>query len=287
MIRTFLAALALATLPAAGSSESFPEADAIVSVGGPITEIIYALGEQDRLVARDTTSVFPIDALMLPDVGYMRRLSAEGVLSVAPDLIIARSTSGPVEALDQLREAAVPVVFVEDGFSAEAVVASVETVGRAIGAEDAAGELASKLSVELAQLAEVTGAMGESPRVLFVLSTDNGRLNASGRGTGANGIIELAGGTNVMADEFEGYRLLNDEAVILAAPDIVLMMDGRGNHSGRAEEVLSLPSLALTPAGVNGAFVTVPGAALGFGPRTPELALDLHEKLAAVQENAK
>ncbi|MEM1374770.1 MAG: ABC transporter substrate-binding protein [Pseudomonadota bacterium] len=283
MIRTFLAALTLATLPAAGSSDTFPEADAIVSVGGPITEIIYALGEEDRLVARDTTSVFPIDALTLPDVGYMRRLSAEGVLSVAPDLIIARSTSGPVEALDQLREAAVPVVFVEDGFSADAVVASVETVGRAIGAEDAAGELASKLSVELAELAAVTDAMDERPRVLFVLSTDNGRLNASGHGTGADGIIELAGGINVMADEYEGYRLLNDEAVILAAPDVVVMMDGRGNHSGRAEEVLSLPSLVLTPAGVNGAFVTVPGAALGFGPRTPELALELNKKLAAVQ----
>ncbi|MEM1101337.1 MAG: ABC transporter substrate-binding protein, partial [Pseudomonadota bacterium] len=136
-------------------------------------------------------------------------------------------------------------------------------------------------------LAETTGAMADRPRVLFVLSVDNGRLNASGRGTGAHGIIELAGGINAMGEEYDSYRLLNDEAVILAAPDVVVMMEGRGNHSGRAEEVLSLPSLALTPAGENGAFITVPGAALGFGPRTPELARALHEDLVAVMQAAK
>lgn len=282
MIRSTFFAAVLAALPLTASAESYPEAGAIVSVGGPITEIIYALGEEDRLVARDTTSLFPAEALDLPDVGYMRRLSAEGVLSVGPDLIIARSTSGPVEALDQLRGADVPIVFIEDGFSADAVVASVETVGEALGVGDKASELADTLRADLAILAEETAAMSDKPRVLFVLSTDNGRLNASGRGTGANGIIELSGGINVMGEEYEGYKLLNDEAVILAAPDVVVMMEGRGNHSGRAEEVLALPSLALTPAGQNGAFVTVPGAALGFGPRTPELARALNAKLAAI-----
>ena len=116
-------------------------------------------------------------------------------------------------------------------------------------------------------------------RVMFVLSVDNGRLNASGRGTGAHGMIELAGAENVLADDFEGYKLLNDEAVLLAAPDIVIMMEGRGNHGGRAEEVLALPSVAVTPAGENGGFLTVPGAALGFGPRTADAAIELNERL--------
>ncbi|MEJ8560499.1 ABC transporter substrate-binding protein [Yoonia sp. GPGPB17] len=268
--KTFFGAVCLA-LPSFLQAERYPTADAIVSVGGPITEIIYALGEEDRIVARDTTSVFPEAVNDLPDVGYMRRLSAEGVLSVGPDLIIARSTSGPVEALDQLRGAAVPIVFVEDGFTPDAVLASIGTVGEALGVEDKADTLIAQLRTDFAALDAQRAASDTPLRVLFALSVDGGRLNASGSGTGAHGLIELVGGTNVMAESFEGYKLVNDEAVILAAPDVIVMMDGRGDHSGRADEVLALPSVALTPAGENAAFLTIPGA-LGFGPRTPELA---------------
>lgn len=272
----------LAGLPAMAMAQGHPDAQAVVSVGGPITEIIYALGEEDRLVARDTTSLYPAAVNDLPDVGYMRSLSAEGVLSVGPDLIIARSTSGPAEALDQLRSAAVPIVFVEDGFTPEAVVNAVTVVGTALGAEDAASALIATIEAEFATLAAGQTTTQDPIRVLFAISVDGGRLNVAGRETGADGIIALAGGVNVMADDFAGYKLINDEAVILAAPDVVVMMDGRGDHGGRAEEVLGLPSVALTPAGEMGNFITIPGAALGFGPRTPAFAADLRAQFAAM-----
>ncbi|MEJ6404825.1 heme/hemin ABC transporter substrate-binding protein [Yoonia sp. 2307UL14-13] len=282
MIRITSFAAILVSLPVMSLAERYPSADAIVSVGGPITEIIYALGEEDRIIARDTTSVFPDEVSDLPDVGYMRRLSAEGVLSVGPDLIIARSTSGPVEALDQLRGAAVPIVFVEDGFTPDAVIASVGTVGEALGVEDKADALISQLRADFADLEQKRDASDTPIRVLFALSIDGGRLNASGSGTGADGIITLAGGVNVMADAFEGYKLVNDEAIITAAPDVIIMMDGRGDHGGRAEEVLALPAVSSTPAGENEAFITIPGAALGFGPRTPQLAGELLAQLETV-----
>lgn len=279
MIRLPKTLILAAVLPAMSLAERYPEAQAIVSVGGPITEIIYALGEEDRLVARDTTSLFPAAAQDLPDVGYMRALSAEGVLSVGPDLIIARSTSGPAEALEQLRGAAVPIVFVEDGFTAEAVTASVATVGEALGVEEKAAALIAEIEAGFATLAEGNAATDDPVRVLFAISVEGGRLNAAGRGTGADGIIALAGGVNVMAESFEGYKLINDEAVILAAPDVIVMMEGRGDHSGGGVEVLALPAVSLTPAGENGHFITISGDALGFGPRTPALASDLRAQL--------
>lgn len=277
-----LAGLVLAT---SLSAQTYPDAKSIVSVGGPVTEIIYALGEGHRIVARDTTSLYPSEVNELPDVGYMRRLSAEGVLSVSPDLIIARSTSGPPEVLDQLKETAVPVVLVEDKFTSEAVVTAVETVGEALGAEGKAAILAAEINADLARLAAQLETLTQRKRVMFVLSLDGGRLNVSGRGTGANGIIELAGGINVMADAFEGYKLVNSEAVIKAAPDVIIMMDGRGDHAGRKEEVLAIPSVALTPAGRNGDFMTIPGAALGFGPRTAQFARDLNAALYGNNES--
>ena len=87
-------------LPAA-----LPDASRLVSIGDSITEIIFALGEQDRLVARDSTSTYPPAATALPDVGYMRALSPEGVLSVNPSAIVAVEGSGPVETLDVLKKA--------------------------------------------------------------------------------------------------------------------------------------------------------------------------------------
>ena len=75
----------------------------VLSIGGSVTEIIYALGEQDRLIARDTTSSYPAEAKNLPDVGYMRALSPEGILSVDPQLIIAEDGSGPPETIAVMR----------------------------------------------------------------------------------------------------------------------------------------------------------------------------------------
>ena len=79
------------------------KAQRIVSIGGSVTEIIHELGEADRLIARDSTSLHPQSITELPDVGYIRRLSPEGVLSVDPDLIVTLDGAGPPEAVTVLK----------------------------------------------------------------------------------------------------------------------------------------------------------------------------------------
>ncbi|SFJ69821.1 heme/hemin ABC transporter substrate-binding protein [Celeribacter neptunius] len=255
-------------------------ATAIVSVGGPVTETIFALGEGDRVVARDSTSLFPPEVTALPDIGYMRQLSAEAVLSTGPDLIVTRDTAGPPEVLDQLRAAAVPMVETHDGFNAEAVLDSVHKIGAALGVPEKSDALAVGIEADFKTLAEQVRT-GTAPRVMFILSNQGGRLNVAGRGTGAHGILELAGAENVFASDYQGYKIASDEAIIAAAPDIILMMEptGEEEHDARRADTLALPAIAQTPAGENGAFVLVPPAALGFGPRTAKLALALRADL--------
>ncbi|MEM9909270.1 MAG: ABC transporter substrate-binding protein [Pseudomonadota bacterium] len=256
-------------------------ADRVLSLGGSITEIIYALGEENRLIARDTTSSFPPEVEELPDVGYLRALSPEGVLSVSPDLVIAEEGAGPPEAIAVLDAASVPFISVPDGYTRAAVRTKIETVAQALGVEEKGAALADRIDADLAQ-AITTAEAGEDKRVLFILSMQGGRILASGTNTAADGIIRLSGAQNAMTD-YEGYKPLTDEAAIEARPDVILMMDRGGNHSADDSDLFSHPGLAVTPAAQTRSVVRVDGLLLlGFGPRTPEAV----QRLSQALENA-
>lgn len=256
-----------------------PEAKRIVSVGGTITEILYDLGAQDRIVARDSTSFYPADANSKPDVGYMRALSAEGILGQKPDLILMEEGSGPPPVLEILKASEVPMVVIPTPPEAGRIGQKIRDVGAAVGLSDKAEALAAKTEDGLKAVAtDVAKIAGEKKKVLFVLSVSNGRLMAGGADTEAGAIIEMAGGVNA-APTIKGYKPMSDEAVIAAAPDVILSMS-RGDHSITPEEMFALPSMQTTPAAANKALVSMDGLMLlGFGPRTPDAARALAAKI--------
>ncbi|KQN78330.1 ABC transporter substrate-binding protein [Devosia sp. Leaf64] len=272
------ASLSVAPLSAA-ELHKFADASRLVSIGGSLTEIIYELGAEGTLVARDQTALYPEAALSLPDVGYMRALAPEGVLSVNPTGLLVIEGSGPPEALEVLSHAGVEYQTVPEGYSAEGVLTKVRAVGEALGLEDKAEALAKKLEGEFAALKTRTDAVEAPKKVLFILSNQGGQIQASGTGTAANGIIALAGAENAVT-EYEGYRPLSEEAITAAAPDVILLMDRGGDHGATETELLEHPAIALTPAGQNKAIYRMDGAyLLGFGPRTAAAATELADHL--------
>jgi len=272
-----LAAFMAAALPATAQEKS----GGIVSIGGSVTEIIYALGAESRLVARDTTSSYPPEAAKLPGVGYMRALSPEGVLATDPTLIIAEDGAGPIETINVLEGADIAFVAVPDDYSAAGISAKIIAVGKAIDEEAKAETLAADLRARLDDVTHASGdkATEDKKRVLFILSTQGGRIMASGRGTAAAGMIEMAGAVNAVT-AFEGYKPMTDEAVIAAAPDAILMMERSGDHDSAADDLLQMPSIATTPAAKNRAVIRMDGLyLLGFGPRTADAVSDLSRAL--------
>lgn len=278
----FQAAPALAT-----EATDISDASNIVAIGGSVTEIVYALGEEGRLAARDSTSVFPEAALALPDVGYMRALSPEGVLSADPDAVIMLEGSGPPEAVEVLEKASLPIVTVPESFDKQGIIGKIRIIGDALGVEDKADALAGRVEEDIeaaVKAAEAADASGERPRVLFVLSAQGGKIMASGKETAANGIIEMAGGDNVI-DAYSGYRQLTDEALIEAAPDVILTMRTSGPSLSQ-DELFANPAIAATPAGKEHRVVSMDGAyLLGFGPRTASAIRDLAAALHGAAEN--
>ncbi|MFB2549832.1 heme/hemin ABC transporter substrate-binding protein [Ensifer soli] len=255
------------------------DARRIVSVGGTITEILYALGASDRIVAVDSTSSYPAEARAKPNVGYLRALSAEGVLAQTPDLVLAEGDAGPPDVMAILKASAVPVTIVAGAPDGAAIAGKIRDVGAAVGLADKAAPLAKRVDDAFAALAAETAALPQPrKRVLFVLSLANGRIMAGGAKTEADAIIRLAGGVNALTG-VEGYKPVTDEAVIAAAPDAILVMQ-RGEHRATPEQVFAMPAFQTTPAAAGKTLIAMDGLLLlGFGPRTPEAARSLASTL--------
>lgn len=274
-----LAAAVLASGSSAAAADSFPNAKRIVSLGGTVTEIIYALGAGDRVIAVDTTSLYPPEATAKPNVGYMRQLSAEGILAQQPDLILAEAGAGPPDTINILKASSAPVVTIPTPPTVEGIAPKIRAVGAVLGKTAEAEALAADVEARLAALEkDIKAIPAPRKKVLFALSVANGRMMAAGSETAASAMIALAGAENATA-AMTGYKPVNDEAVIAAAPEVLLVMENGGARV-TAEEAFAMPSLQSSPAAANKSFIAMDGLyLLGLGPRTPEAARDLAAKL--------
>lgn len=249
----------------------------VVTLGGAVTECVFALGAGERVVAVDDSSGYPAEAAALPRVGYYRMVSAEGVLSVKPDLVLASVEAGPPPALAQLERAGVRVVRIPGEASVSGCVARVRAVGAALEQPEAAEALAARIESDLAGFPPPPG--GVPARVLFVFARGAGMLNVAGTDTAADEIIRLAGGVNAV-DAYAGYRPLTAEAAVQAAPDVVLLTTSGLAGLGGADALWAVPGLKTTPAAAQNRAVAMDDLLLlGFGPRLPEAVKTLRQLL--------
>lgn len=253
----------------------------IVSVGGDVTEVIFELGKGDQIVAVDTTSLFPLEALALPKVGYVRQLSAEGVLSVEPDLIIISGAAGPPGALEQLRASGVELVEMETQYNMDATLAKTKTIASALGVEAEGAELIAEVKASWSAAQGEIAALDFEPSVLFFTAVGDGTPQAAGTETAAQGVIDMIGGKNVFSGH-SGYKPLSLEAAVAADPDIILVMAHNAAQLGGRDKIIDHPALSLTSAAQSGNVFLVDAArVMQFGPRTPEAAAELAVEIKA------
>lgn len=247
----------------------------IVSAGGGTTETIYALGFGDQLVGVDSSSVFPAEAGELPQIGYERALSAEGVLSLRPDIVITSEDAGPDAALTAIENAGVTVHKVPKSDTVEETVERVRKIAEILGDAKAADAVIARIQAEMEDARQFIAASSDSPRVLFIYARAGGVLNVSGRETAADAMISLAGARNAVT-EYAGYKPLTAEAAAVANPDVILMTTRGLEEAGGLDNVLRHPGLANTEPARNGRVVTLDDLyLLGFGPRLGNAVKDL------------
>ena len=246
----------------------------IVSLGGAVTEILYRLGQDPEIVGVDSTSQYPAEALKTnANVGYIRALGAEGVLSLNPSLVLAAEGAGPPDALRLIEQAGVPIVRVPDQPSAAGIVERVKVIAKTLDVPERGAVLAQEIERGFAELAEAKARITRPARALFVLSFQNGRPLVGGQGTTADAMLSLAGAANA-ASSLSGWKPMSDEGLIASAPEAIVMMDhGPG---GAAQDPFTYPAFAATPAAAKRRLVVMDSLyLLGFGPRTPSAAREL------------
>ena len=246
----------------------------IVSVGGAVTETLYALGLGDRVLAADTTSMFPAAARALPKVGYLRQLSAEGVLGMRPDLILLGEGAGPAAAVEQIKSADLDVVDVETPWTPDGVVTLISTVGAAAGDAAQADILAQTVRTQFSELADAIPTT-DTPSVLLLMAAGTGPLLGAGTNTAAEAVITMAGG-RVALPNLRGYKPLSLEPVLAADPDFILMPSHVVTALGGEDALAEIDVIAKTTAGQQGRIIIADSLyLLGFGPRTPQAIADL------------
>lgn len=245
----------------------------LVTIGGEVTETVFALGQGAQVVAVDSTSVWPPQAQALPRVGYVRTLAAEGILAQQPDLILAASHAGPPEVLDTLRRAGIEVLVLPGPPPARATDLMIRAVGERLGNAAGADQLIATIHADLARTTDAPPI-----RALAVIGGQGGQLMAAGSGTRAAAMLALAGAHNVAT--FPGYRPLSDEGLMALNPEALVLPDHAVPMLGGVDQLLQRPGVQHTAAGQHRHLVVMDGLLLlGMGPRLGQAVQQLHAAL--------
>ena len=257
----------------------------IVSIGGALTEIMYALQADGDLVGVDTTSLYPAIAQKLPSVGYARSLSIEGVLALAPTQVIATEDAGPPAVVRQLAAAGVPIAVLAANHRFEGLLERVKRVGELTGRTGQAASLMRSLQQDWLQVRAPIVARSKAPiRVLFVLAHSPNQIMVAGRETSAQAMLDYVGSNNAITS-FTGYKPFTPEAVIAAQADVVLLTEQGVKASGGIDNVLKLPGIEQTPAGRHHRVIALEAMfLLGFGPRLPIAVATLESALTKAMQ---
>ncbi|MGH9408789.1 MAG: heme/hemin ABC transporter substrate-binding protein [Vicinamibacterales bacterium] len=278
--RTAVLALACALAASCsrfGQKDTKSGAQRIVCIGEQYNEFIYALGAQDNLVGVDYSSTYPPEIKKLTTVGYHRALSAEGILSLHPTIIIDDNNIGPDNVVRQLKQLGIPMkTFTAKDDSIEGAKALLREMGGYFHKEQRAEELCAKIDKDMAAAAEMVKQYKDHPRVAVIHFGRASNIylvvgNGGGGDAGSAGqMVEWAGG--VMAIQKKGMeRMASPEVVAASNPDVILMTEFGFDRLGSADAAKALPGVAETDAAKNNRIYRVTEHELMYyGPDTGE-----------------
>ncbi|MFI6577253.1 hemin ABC transporter substrate-binding protein [Nocardiopsis sp. NPDC050513] len=260
------------------------DASRILPLSGSLAEIVFTLGLGDHVVGRDVSATFE-EAAGLPVVSEGHDISAESALALEPTVVLADTQSGPPETVEQLQNAGVPVVIVEEAWTVDEMYPRFSRVAEALGVPDSGARLTERTQGQMAQVrASSAEAVGDPSVAFLYLRGTAGVYLLGGPGSGADAMLAEVGARDAGVEMglTAPFTPITAEALIAAQPDVILVMTGGLESVGGVDGLVGIPGVAQTPAGADRAVIDVEdGVLLNFGPRTPQVIAALAEELAA------
>ena len=193
----------------------------IVSLAPSNTEIIYALGLEDKLVGTTDYCDYPEAAKTKPRIAGYTTPNMEKLVSLQPDLILAESIHEKtvLPALEKLGL----TVIVTSATSLDTVLNDIKLIGQVNGKSKAAMRLVNDLKKRIQAIVSKTAGLTpeQRPKVLYVVWHDP--IWTMGRETFINDLIWKAGGVNIFAADFEKSRVVSLEAIITKNPQVIIV----------------------------------------------------------------
>jgi iron complex transport system substrate-binding protein len=270
-------ALPTTFIDATGNEITITDVSRIVPLNGDIAEIIWDLGLGANIVGADVSATYPAELQDLPSIGFARQLSAEGILSLEPTLVIGDTTAGPSDVINQVREAGVTVAIIKSYTDISAPFEKIADVSAVLGVSAQGETLAASVQQQLDDAQALAQTATSQPRVVFLYIRGPAIQLIGGKGSGADTLIDMAGGIDGGTEAgVNGFMPITAESLVAAAPDVILVMSGGLESIGGIDGLMDIPGIAETPAGQNGRILAFDDQyLLGLGPRIGSVLTDL------------
>ncbi len=245
----------------------------IVSVSKQYTELLYALGAEQNLVAVDVSSTYPPEVKDLPTVGYHRALTTEGILSVKPTIILSGGPGnmGPEGVVQQLEDLQIPMVWWPVGDGIDGAKELITEMGKQFHREARADSLIAALDADMAAALDPSRAPADTPSVAVIHygQAANQYFLQSSRGVTGE-MVRWAGGRMAVEDTGRAMtRMTSAEILAKADPEVILLTNYGYDRLAGKKEILELPGVAVTRAARNGRIFRIESYDLiYYGPRT-------------------
>ncbi|MGW2263420.1 heme/hemin ABC transporter substrate-binding protein [Streptomyces sp. SCA2-2] len=275
-----------------GHTVTVEDTSRVVPLTGSLNEIVFTLGLGERVVARDITATFE-QAADLPVVTRAHDVSAESVLSLKPTVVLADTTTGPAEAISQIRDAGIPLVVLDPPKELDDIGPRIEAVAGALGVAEAGKALVERTEQRIEKVrADVPDLpAADRPRVAFLYLRGSASVYLlGGRESGAGSLLEAAGALDAGKESGlrKDFTAITSEALAKAAPDAILVMAKGLKSVDGIDGLVKIPGVAETPAGMDRRVVSIDdGVLLNYGPRTDQVLADLVDQLYAGQDGAE
>ncbi len=249
----------------------------IVVAGGSLTEIVYLLGNEKKLVGVDVTSKHPKAAKMLPSIGYVRNLSSEGLLSLMPSLILAEEDIGPPTVIEQLNKTSVELKIINDDYNMHGILNKINCIASILDIrKNNFLQISDDINLKLKEIEKFKLNMkGQSKKVLIILMMRGTSPIVAGNNTSGHGFISSLGLKNVM-EQVKGWKPVSKEEIILSDPHYVIVTKRAMLGFSDISDLSKKTGINFTKAGKNNNLLVEDGMSfLGFGPRTLDSAIKI------------